>query len=236
MFSLNTEQFKWGLKDNLYIFVLLLLSVIFCFDLLFLNKSLFYRDAVLQFYPFNLYSVNSIKDIDIPFWNTYSFCGSPFIANMQSAVFYPFKIFLYLFEFNFGYHLFITFHLFIGGLGMYLLVKSYTSNSEASLLSAVAFGFNTYAVSRIEMLSALSSYVWLPYIIFFFELFINYKKNKYFILASICVFFQILAGHPQIMFYSFIFFIFYGSVKAFYVYLDHRKLYQAVFCLYLFLL
>lgn len=53
--------------------------------------SLFYGDIILQFIPWRSFASDCFKHGYIPLWNPYAYCGMPFLANGQSALFYPFN-------------------------------------------------------------------------------------------------------------------------------------------------
>jgi hypothetical protein len=46
-------------------------------------------DLSLQFYPFRTYAQSMLSQGEIPLWNPALLGGVPFLANMQSALFYP---------------------------------------------------------------------------------------------------------------------------------------------------
>src|SRR5258705_4963483 len=46
-------------------------------------------DQAVQFVPWTIYAVERLKKREIPLWNPYSQIGAPFLANGQSAIFYP---------------------------------------------------------------------------------------------------------------------------------------------------
>ena len=46
-------------------------------------------DQLFQVYPWQLHITRSLASGSVPLWNPYSYCGVPFVANAQSAVFYP---------------------------------------------------------------------------------------------------------------------------------------------------
>ncbi|MFH1572958.1 MAG: YfhO family protein [Acidobacteriota bacterium] len=51
-----------------------------------------FNDAVLQVEPDRLYAVEEIRQGRLPLWNPYNYCGVPFLANNNSAVFSPFML------------------------------------------------------------------------------------------------------------------------------------------------
>jgi hypothetical protein len=57
----------------------------------------------------------------MPFWAP-SFCnGTPLLANINAAVFYPPKLLVYTLPLSIGYALFLTFHTWLSMVGMHIL-------------------------------------------------------------------------------------------------------------------
>lgn len=52
----------------------------------------FASDAIRQIYPWKELAVSMIKEGQLPLWNPYAFSGTPLLANIQTAVFYPLNI------------------------------------------------------------------------------------------------------------------------------------------------
>src|SRR5437870_679967 len=46
-------------------------------------------DAVAQFYPWRAFTAHWLRRGILPFWDPHQFCGTPFLANSQSAPLYP---------------------------------------------------------------------------------------------------------------------------------------------------
>lgn len=198
---MNSDNLK---KDLLAISFLLLLNVIFFYKIIFTDNVFFYRDIYLQFYPWQSFAIDSIKNLKIPLWNQYSYCGYPFLANMQTAVFYPGRWIFYIFSLDIAYKIFIILHVFFAGVGMYVLMRRWKVSYSASIISAIIFSFNGYIITRIEFLSVLAAYVWLPFIIFSIDLSLDKKNIKYAAIPSCFMALQIFSGNPQVAFYSFI--------------------------------
>src|SRR5262249_35297445 len=49
-------------------------------------------DIVTSFYPYRTIAAHAVHEGRIPLWNPYMLSGAPFVANTQSAVFYPFTV------------------------------------------------------------------------------------------------------------------------------------------------
>ena len=55
-------------------------------------------DTLTYFYPYRAYAGEVIRSGQLPHWNPYLFYGVPFLANIQTAVFYPLNALFYLLE------------------------------------------------------------------------------------------------------------------------------------------
>jgi hypothetical protein len=55
-----------------------------------------FSDAVLQVELDRIYAAREVRQGRLPFWNPYNYCGVPFLANNNSAVFSPFLMPSYL--------------------------------------------------------------------------------------------------------------------------------------------
>jgi len=195
---------KAALKNRIKIPVFfLLLLIIFFNKIIFTGQSFFVRDTLSQFHPWKVFASERIKDGKIPLWNPYTYSGMPFLANMQSAIFYPPNILFYFIPFVLAYKFYILLHFFLAGLFMYLLIRDFEANETAAFVSGVVFTFNGYLLTRIEFLSVLGTSVWLP--ASFLLLRKCLKTNSSFksrILLGTVFAVQFLAGHPQIMLYG----------------------------------
>ncbi len=49
-------------------------------------------DGMAEFYPWRLFYARTVHQGFLPLWNPYQFCGTPFLANGQSAVLYPLNL------------------------------------------------------------------------------------------------------------------------------------------------
>lgn len=205
-------------KVLIFLFLILLSNLIFLSKLVFSNYSLFQRDLMLQFKPWKTFINSSLKNIFfssdyldfIPLWNPYNHCGTPFIGNVQTQIFYPLSIIFYLIEnFVVAFKIFLFIHLMLAGIFMFLMLKNKGFGSIASLSGALVWSFNGYIVSRMEFLSVFSSVIWLPLMVLLIDKLSKHSSLKNSIYISFCAAVQFLAGHTQIWFYSILFCLFY---------------------------
>src|SRR3989337_3701280 len=78
-------------------------------------KNFLITDPVRQQYPWRELAISLIKEGKWPLWNPYNFSGIPLLANLQSAVFYPFNFFFFLLPFDFAWSILIFLEPFLAG-------------------------------------------------------------------------------------------------------------------------
>ncbi len=105
-------------------------------------------DQPTQFLPWTYYATNRMKQAGHwvpPLWNPYAGCGQPFIANGQSAIFFP-TFYLHLFlPPGWSWTISAALRLFWAGVGAWLLAGFYGLRPSSRLLVGSAFmlcGFN----------------------------------------------------------------------------------------------
>lgn len=210
-------------KNILFVGIIFLSVLIFLSEIIFTNKTFFQRDIILQFKPWKTFINECFKKIDsseylesLPIWNPYNHCGMPFIANIQAQIFYPISLVFYIIkDFTVAFKIFITIHLFLAGLFMFLMLKNKNLSTISSLIGGMIWSFNGYIISRIEFLSVFASIVWIPLIIFLIDKLPNNFSLKHTILLSFAIALQFLAGHTQIWMYALLFCFFYSIFLSF---------------------
>ncbi|MBC7289377.1 MAG: hypothetical protein H5T86_15315, partial [Armatimonadetes bacterium] len=98
----------------------------------------------------------------VPLWNPYMLCGTPFVANDQSAVFYP-ETWLFAAlepERAFAWAAFAA--VFASGCFMFAFLRTWGLRRRAAMVGAVAWMYNGFAVGWMCLPSFRSVPVWLP--------------------------------------------------------------------------
>jgi hypothetical protein len=120
-------------------------------------------DGIGQFYPWRHYAAQSVRSGTLPFWNPYQFCGTPFIANSQSAVFYPGNALFYLLPDTaraFGAS--AVLHLTFCGWFTCLLLRRLRCSEGAALAGGIVFAFSAWQVAWLQLPTFLATSCWLP--------------------------------------------------------------------------
>jgi membrane protein YfhO len=161
-------------------------------------------DTWSQFFYWRQFGFASLARGEIPLWNPYVFSGTPFIAGSQTAMFYPFNLLYLFFETPFAINLSIALHCFLGSLFTFFYARYMAISRPGAVIAAVIFIYGAPSLLHIFAghLSILLTTVWLPLIFAGVEAFLRHRKMKYAVLSGIALSMQMLAGHPQYLFYS----------------------------------
>ncbi|MFB0536060.1 MAG: hypothetical protein ACETWR_13885, partial [Anaerolineae bacterium] len=151
--------------------VLLILAVIFFWKIALTNLILVGVDVFAYFTPFKAYAAEALRAGRLPLWNPYLFMGVPFLANIQTAVFYPINLALIWLSTPKMVAYSIVVHIFLGGLLAYLYARlSLGLRPFGALVTAIVFAFSGFLGARVEHLTHLNVYVWLPLLFLLFDL------------------------------------------------------------------
>ncbi|MDD5688032.1 MAG: hypothetical protein PHE88_09410 [Elusimicrobia bacterium] len=179
-------------KDKIWIILILFIVIFQYFGIIFHEKVFFIRDLTNIFYPWKTAVCEAIIKGEMPLWNPYSYCGMPLMANLQTAVFYPFSVLFYIFGFIKGLKYFTIIHTFIAVFFMFLYIRSKKLNSMSSVTAGLVFAFGGYLITKTEFLSLLGTVVWLPLIIML-------CSESNISIAGLSISFALFAGYPPVL-------------------------------------
>ncbi|MFC1851133.1 YfhO family protein [candidate division CSSED10-310 bacterium] len=150
-------------------------------------------DFMLQLYPWYQFAREKIRQGIIPLWNPYTGSGSPFLANLQSSIFYPTVLVHYLLPLNEGYFLGLLLNLLIGGLSFYYLMRLHGASSFAAFAGAMIFTFNGFTIKWLTV-KHTTTFVLLPLILVWIESYCRSGKKSNLVLLSVTVGVMFLGG------------------------------------------
>ena len=173
-------------------------------------------DFTDQFYAFRLYEARAFAEGRIPLWSENFNSGHPFLADIQSAVFYPLALvntLLNLALFNsfslFALELEALFHFWLAGAFTYLFARRVIKNRVGAFVSAIVFMFGGYLTSYPSLqLAILETAAWLPLALFFIDRATEqetFRRNAStnLVAAGMVLGVAALAGHPQTFLFVF---------------------------------
>ncbi|MEK6817366.1 MAG: hypothetical protein AABX80_01065, partial [Nanoarchaeota archaeon] len=168
------------------------------------NKAQYF-DVLRQIYPWKTFSIDSLKNGSFPLWNPYNFSGTPLLANIQSAVFYPFNILYFVLPQIFAWSSLIFLQPFLASLFTFIYARKIGLSRIASFFSATSFGFSSFMTVWLQYNTIGQVILWLPLILLSIENLLD-KKTKFwsfiFIFSLVA---SLFAGHIQIFAYIFVF-------------------------------
>lgn len=135
--------------------------VVFLWDA-FAGRAFVMRDSVNDFLPWRRLAAQAARDGHLPLWNSWSRFGQPFVANPQSAVFYPPHLLFGVLPVPIAFNLSLALHLFVGAAGLFALLRRFRAGVEGALLGGVVFSFGAYFVSNLEFMSVMDTLAWSP--------------------------------------------------------------------------
>ncbi|MFC2015960.1 YfhO family protein [Chloroflexota bacterium] len=169
---LRTRQWPGLVKDLLVVAFLLLLCLVFFWQVLTpnpLNRRWFAAgDFTDQFYAFRTFQSQELWSGRLPMWNPHTFSGSPFLADIQSAVYYPIGLLVILLAGKSGLPLIaveieVILHYFLASIFVFLFVKNLTKNRLAGLVSGIVYAYGSYLTSYPKLqMAILEGQTWVP--------------------------------------------------------------------------
>jgi hypothetical protein len=139
------------------------------------NALLF--DQVYQFTPWRSFAREELLAGRLPLWNPYSSSGTPLVATLQSAVFYPINLALLVVEFERAFLWSAFLRLWLAGFGTYLLARRYWLELLPALIAALAFMFSTFLVAWLGHPHANVA-ICLPWLVLFMEQLTNAASRR----------------------------------------------------------
>jgi len=174
-------------------------------------------DGIAQFYPWRLFLSTSIHSGYLPLWNPHQFCGTPFAANSQSAIFYPLNAIFVLLPVKAAFGVSVILHLFLTGSFLYLFLRrSMNLARGAALIGAVTWQLCSWQVSWLELPTFLCVATWIPAVllaIHYLSTATNRGLYRAALALGVSLGLMVLAGHLQICFYGFLLIAAYGIFR-----------------------
>jgi len=158
-------------------------------------------DAIAQFYPWRVFYARSMHEGVIPLWNPHQFCGTPFLANGQSAVLYPLNLVFLIFDPITAFTVYAALHLFLAAVFTYLLLRELGCREAGGIVGGVCFAFCAFMVLWLELPTFVGAAVWLPLVLLLIHRAVERRSLFYGMLAGAAQATAFLAGHFQIAFY-----------------------------------
>lgn len=182
-------------------------------------------DIANQFLFSREFGFKEMRHGDFPLWNPFTYGGTPYLGQFQSALLYPFNLILFLtLPIGQALNWSVALHVFLLGVGVYFWLVYRQISRPASFLGGVAlmFGGPFFLHTYAGHLSNLCSMAWVPFLFLCIDGWLKERHGKWILFASLCVALQIYGGHPQYVYYTGIVAAIYAAVYS--MGIQHRHL------------
>ena len=212
--TVNKESRLSFLEKKQIPYIILILFWIIFFRELITGAAFLFDDFAHQYYPTKTFLAVALSKGVFPFWNPYTFSGTPFFAQIDIATLYPF---IYMMKyFVSGEHLpalvlqlSIIIHYLFMSIFCYWLGKQWKFSNVAALAFSLMTTYSSYMIIHMIHMSIIESLAWLPLVIFFWLKFIDTKYYLYLAGACLGAILFLFAGYPQATFLNYFLVSFY---------------------------
>lgn len=157
---------------------------------------------------------SSLQNGVIPFWCSNYFCGSPFLGDLQSGVFYPLSLIFLFGPIDKVFNLYILIHILLGFILFYSFIKEIGLSAKTALFVSISYCFGGYLLSSVNTLNNLTTLIWLPAILWSITKALSHRSVSGYFLTIIFSCLAILGGEPQLYLMSMALLIFYCLFSA----------------------
>jgi len=243
----------WSKNDWLAVLILFLLSLAYFYNVIIPSDYSVLgdenHDMRNQYFCWRYFGFDTLSKGILPLWNPYACCGIPFIAGVQSAIFYPLNLIFLILPIHAAINYSIILHVFLSGVFTYLYLRFIKLNPQSAvvrlsahdevqnlrpysdrlsrsscMISSIIFMFCAPQIFHVYAghLTILCAIMWLPLILLFSEIFICANNFLYALLGGVTVACNILAGQPQYSFYTAIAVFVYFIIRISQEFNNHR--------------
>lgn len=185
--------------------LLILLFIVFFYRQLFFGEVFYCCDNLTIIIPSRKLLIDALTHGYFPLTNPYVFSGSPFLADINLALLSPLNILYFLLPIFSALTASVIVNIFIALTGMYVLSRYLKISKEASLLSAIVFGFSGTMMVYTNNISMIGVAALVPWVVWAIDRYVSKPTQIRLAIASIIMTLQIFSGHPQFMYYTWLF-------------------------------
>lgn len=159
-------------------------------------------DAISFSYPMRMLAIDLLKDGQWPLWNPYILFGTPLLANLQFTPFSPTNFVYFIFDKLNAWSIQIMLQHILAVVFTYILLRHWKVSKIASIFGGIIFAFSGFNLIWSQWNAHSLSAAFIPLLLFFADRWL--KEANWFdgVGISLTLTSQVLAGYPQIIFYS----------------------------------
>ncbi len=182
--------------------IYLLFVVLLCYwPFTFFHSALLY-DNIDVALPTKYFAGSCLQNGMLPLWNPYQIFGFPAHADLQYT---NWNIEVFIIGLTRGYdyatlHILYMFYLYLGSLGMFLLIKYVSKNSLPAFYIATVYILSGLFTAHSQSLVTILGLVWLPYVILYFLKWLDEPSLKTSLLTAVFFYLLFTMGYQAFAF------------------------------------
>lgn len=178
--------------------VLATTTAAFAWKLLFTGLVVIGYDTMAYMYPYRVFAAEALRDGRVPLWNPWIFFGVPFLANLQSAVFYPLHALFLILPGPFAMNASVVLHFFLAAWFAALAARGIARLDWWSAgVAGLLYGFSGFVGAQVGHLNQLNAAAWLPLAALTLHYSLEAHAIRWAVATGAILAVQLLAGHAQ---------------------------------------
>ena len=173
-------------------------ALIFCWKLALGGLVVIGYDTMTYMYPYRYFAAEALKDGRVPLWNPHIYFGAPFLANLQSAVFYPLHAIFLVLPAPLAMNWSVVLHLFLCAYFGFVAARVVLGvDTVSAAVAGALYGFSGFVGAQVGHLNQLNAAAWLPLALATTHLALTYRAPRWIAVTALVLGVQLLAGHAQ---------------------------------------
>ena len=152
--------------------------------------------VITELVPWTEEARRALRSGEAPLWNRNTGCGSPLLANQQTAIFHPFTLAGLMLPIGKAWTLSVALRLFFLLFFGFIFARQYVPNTMAALYAAAAFGFSTFSIVMLLFPVGLTISA-LPLSLVAVTEWTRRPRKRSFVVLILAFVLIILSGHPE---------------------------------------
>lgn len=165
------------------------------------TQSFYFRDYGIFGYPLASYHRDCFWRGELPIWNSLSNTGLPYLAQWNTLTLYPLSLIYLIFPLPWSLGVFCLGHLFLAGLGMYVLAHSWTKDRCAAAVAGFGFAFNGLTLNCLMWPNNIAALGWMPWVVWAVGRGCQ-QGGRALLVAVFLGAMQMLSGSPEIILFT----------------------------------
>jgi hypothetical protein len=188
---------RWTSSEAVLGIIALLVATGITFSSLLSTRNIpTYRDLLFFTWPLKHFFHERLLRGELPLWNPLLLMGTPYLANLQSGVFYPPSLLLLL-PLPLGFNLFLFSHYVIALSGAWVWLRARGMDGIPAATGAAVFTLGGYLVSLLNLTNHLQAAAWAPWVLFSWSRFVANGRASDFLWLILALSVELLGGSPE---------------------------------------